>query len=456
MRCPTTGMYVTNLNNPLLQVSTAHSNLQQFTSIERLKFLHGALGFHPLSTLRRAIAAGYLRSFPDLTEKNVAKLPTPDATILGRLDTKRKNYQSTKSEDTDNEWTFTLKTHIINKTHDFFHKVINLEDTIYTDQTGKFRVRSISGNNYIMITYSYDTNAILVRPLRNRTGPELVKATAEVCSYLTARGYKSNHQMLDNEASTKIKEFLHKQRVHFQLVPPHLHHRNAAERAIHTFKNHFISILCGVHPDFPLHLWCKLLPQAELTLNLVRPCRYNPKLSAYEALEGNFSYNHTPLAPLGSKVIAHDTPQQRSTWAPHGHYGWLVGPAMDHYRCFTVFNPKTRGIAIASTFHWSESNRFSVPRISKEEQLVVAAKNLTSALKDGPLPCIPNQNLKSKIDLLCNIFKEASENIITTKLSPIQKESAEELSSIGAPKPSTIKPMIEKNDQHPRVEESKL
>ena len=118
--------------------------------------------------------------------------------------------------------------------------------------------------------------------------------------------------------------------------------------------------------------------------------------------------------------------------------------------------PKTRGIAIVNTFHWSESNRFSVPRISKEEQLVVAAKNLTSALKDGPLPCIPDQNLKSKIDLLCDIFKEASENIITTKLSPIQKESTEELSSIGAPKPSTIKQMIEKNDQHPRVEESKL
>ena len=115
--------------------------------------------------------------------------------------------------------------------------------------------------------------------------------------------------MLDNEASTQMKEYLHKNNIKFQLVPPHLHRRNTAEKAIHTFKNHFVSILCGVHPDFLLHLWCKLLPQSELTLNLVRPCRYNPKLSAYEALEGNFSYNHTPLVPLGSKVIAHDTPQ---------------------------------------------------------------------------------------------------------------------------------------------------
>ena len=294
LRCPTTGMYVTDLTNPLLQQSMAHSNLQQFTSLERLRFLHGALGFHPLSTLRRAVNAGYLRSFPDLTTKNLSKLATPDITILGHLDTTRKNLRSTKPKHEDDEWTLTLKSHISNKTHDFFHKVVDLKNTIYTDQTGKFRVRSISGANYTMVTYSYDTNAILVRALHNRTGAELCNVTTTIHEYLTARGYKPNHQMLDNEASTLMKEYLHKNKVQFQLVPPHLHRRNAAERAIRTFKNHFISILCGVHPDFPLHLWCKLLPQSELTLNLVRPCRYNPKLSAYEALEGNFSYNHTP------------------------------------------------------------------------------------------------------------------------------------------------------------------
>ena len=59
-----------------------------------------------------------------------------------------------------------------------------------------------------MITYSYDTNAILIRPLRNRTGSELVKTTISIYDYLTARRYKPNHQMLDNEASTKMKQYL--------------------------------------------------------------------------------------------------------------------------------------------------------------------------------------------------------------------------------------------------------
>ena len=71
-------------------------NLQQFTSIERIKFLHGTLGFLALSTLKRAIQAGYLDSFPDLTLHNISKLSLSDITILGHLDTKRKNLQSTK------------------------------------------------------------------------------------------------------------------------------------------------------------------------------------------------------------------------------------------------------------------------------------------------------------------------------------------------------------------------
>jgi hypothetical protein len=64
------------------------------------------------------------------------------------------------------------------------------------------------------------------------------------------------------------------------LPPPGIHRRNAAERAIRTFKNHFIAGLCGVDQYFPLHLWDRLLPQAILTLNLLRGSRINPKLSA--------------------------------------------------------------------------------------------------------------------------------------------------------------------------------
>jgi hypothetical protein len=49
--------------------------------------------------------------------------------------------------------------------------------------------------------------------------------------------------------------------MNYQLVPPHCHRTNAAERAIRIFKEHFKSGLATVDPDFPVHLWDRILPQ---------------------------------------------------------------------------------------------------------------------------------------------------------------------------------------------------
>jgi hypothetical protein len=50
-------------------------------------------------------------------------------------------------------------------------------------------------------------------------------------------------------------DYLTKQGINNQLAPPHIHRRNNAERAIQTFKNHFIAGLFSVDPNFPLKLW---------------------------------------------------------------------------------------------------------------------------------------------------------------------------------------------------------
>ena len=66
----------------------------------------------------------------------------------------------------------------------------------------------------------------------------------------------------------------------FQCVPPHLHLQNAAERAIQKLTNHFISGVSSVKKDFPMHIRCRLIPQACLVLNLLRQSRINPKIYA--------------------------------------------------------------------------------------------------------------------------------------------------------------------------------
>ena len=121
------------------------------------------------------------------------------------------------------------------------------------------------------------------------------------------------------------------------------HQVNAAERAIQTVKNHLIAGLCTVHKLFPMQLWCELLQQCEITLNLLRASRRNPKLSAYAILEGEFNFNKTPLAPPGSKALVYEDTKLRTSFAPHAKDAWYIGPAMQHYRCYKFWMPETRG-----------------------------------------------------------------------------------------------------------------
>ena len=126
------------------------------------------------------------------------------------------------------------------------------------------------------------------------------------------------------------------------LVEPHNHRVNAAERAIQTFKAHFISALATTDSDFPLQLWDRLTPQVENTLNLMRPSRIDPTKSAYEAIHGPYDWNRFPLAPPGCKAIIYESPESRGSWASRGTDAWYVSPSLDHYRCNHYFVPETR------------------------------------------------------------------------------------------------------------------
>ncbi len=169
--------------------------------------------------------------------------------------------------------------------------------------------------------YDYDSNSIGAVAIKNRTGPSILAAYHQVYNKLVNAGLKPQLHKLDNECSTALKDFFHEdfheEAIDFQLVPPGVHWRIAAERAIRTFKNHLIAGLCSTDIDFSLHLWDFLLPQCLLTLNLLRGSRINPKLSAWAQVNGPYSYNSTPLAPPGIQVLAHVKPKDRGTWAAH-------------------------------------------------------------------------------------------------------------------------------------------
>jgi hypothetical protein len=99
---------------------------------------------------------------------------------------------------------------------------------IYTDQTGIFTVVSSKGNTYIMVLYDYDNDAILAKPVKDRTALELLKAFQLMEQELVDRGLKPKLIKLDNNASKLLKDYLYQQDITFQLVPPYSHRRNSA------------------------------------------------------------------------------------------------------------------------------------------------------------------------------------------------------------------------------------
>ena len=67
-----------------------------------------------------------------------------------------------------------------------------------------------------------------------------------------------------------------KYEIDFQLAPPHMHRLNAAERAIRTFKNYFISGFSSTYPDLPISKWDRLISQCVVTLDLLRNFQGKP------------------------------------------------------------------------------------------------------------------------------------------------------------------------------------
>ena len=112
--------------------------------------------------------------------------------------------------------------------------------------------------------------------------------------------------ILDNECSS---DMIHNHKsfgVAYQLVPPHLHRKNALERSIRTLKNQLTAGLCTCNTKFPSSYWDYLIPQATLTLNLLRSARRKPFLSAHVVVFGQLNFNATPLASPGTKFIIYD------------------------------------------------------------------------------------------------------------------------------------------------------
>jgi hypothetical protein len=171
---------------------------------------------------------------------------------------------------------------------------------------------------------------------------------------LKRSGIEPKKHVLDNKVLAAMKELITtKYNMTHELVPPGCHRHNTAEVAIRNFNAHFLGILAGVADDFPMQLWDKLLPQAEITINLLQQSNTTPTISAYAHLNGPFNYNNMPHAPMGCNVQVHKKYDSRGARAFHSVDGWYLNTSPEHYCTHKCHIKNT--IVNASATQWSSN-----------------------------------------------------------------------------------------------------
>jgi hypothetical protein len=135
---------------------------------QAIKWMHAICGYPVKSTWLKAIKAGNYMGWPMLTEHNVQKYyPKTIKTAKGHLNQTRKNVWTTKVKATPLETCNTSQLHG-KKVRNVYTQTYMAQETTFSDQTGQFPIQSLCSNKYIMVMVEIDSNAILVKPMKNR------------------------------------------------------------------------------------------------------------------------------------------------------------------------------------------------------------------------------------------------------------------------------------------------
>ena len=152
-------------------------------------------------------------------------------------------------------------------------------------------------------------------------------------------------------------------------------------RKISTFKDHFKAILVGINKNFPMHLWDRLLAQAESMLNMLWLTNIATKILACAYMYGQHDFNKMPLAPMGCAVHMHNKPAVQKTWDDHASEGYYTETSREHYWCYKIWTKKTRSIQSADTIVFKHQY-ITTPTVTKADAIVAMANKLTQVLQE--------------------------------------------------------------------------
>jgi hypothetical protein len=196
------------------QTGTAFQTIRLDTDHEFVAFAHAVMASCPISTLLKAMDAGWLSNYPKLTSKMIRNNPPVSrATALGYLDQTRQGQHSTQpaapsvtkrvtappmiSEDEEDE------------DDDPFLRLQVLPASACTtnssDATGKFPFPTKSGWNYLLV--STMNGYIHLELMANRSKKEYLRVYESTYEFYKSRGHTPTAQRLDNETSSDLENF---------------------------------------------------------------------------------------------------------------------------------------------------------------------------------------------------------------------------------------------------------
>jgi hypothetical protein len=72
--------------------------------------------------------------------------------------------------------------------------------------------------------------------------------------------------------------------------------------------------------------------QAEIVINQLKPWLADPNINVWTGFRGK-AYDHLahPMSVFGMRVVIHEKPDARRSWAPHGKEGFYIGRSTSRY-----------------------------------------------------------------------------------------------------------------------------
>jgi hypothetical protein len=96
-------------------------------------------------------------------------------------------------------------------------------------------------------------------------------------------------------------------------------------------------------------------------------------------MEGMYSFDATPMTPIGTECMIHVKPTRCQTWGYHALKTWYCAPALNHYQCIKAVTD-TGVVRLTDTFKFLH-HTLPTPVISDTNRIIKAMQQLKLAIE---------------------------------------------------------------------------